>query len=414
MRYLLILLPFLLFANTCLECHSSKIQECKGNVHFTLKNAINITRKAFGIKDSNVTLLTLPKASKTIKEPKDLVDDLLRRKCLHCHLSSKQLNPSGNLCLSCHAPHTNKSDSFKAKPTQQKCLKCHNGEFIGSDYLGKFPHDFDKSYRAPLTKDGFYPDAKDGIDYHHLNKDIHAKAGLTCISCHNKTISKDWLKPKCISCHKSISPQNHQNYHKNLSCTSCHANWMVNSYNLNLLRDDTANYKQWRRLTIQFDPYLQKFLNKALTLPTPPAPQMPDYLTNNLEKGIWYSGWKFRRWENFILAQSSNGKIELAKPMFQYKISYKDSNGTMVLDNVTTIDNKKIEAFLVKHPHTITKEGKSCEMCHNNPILFNPDYINKNLFQGQLINAKPLSKTLLQKMQSHKYKTIRAKILFEK
>jgi len=200
-------------ANDCIKCHTTKMKECRANIHFTLKKAINITRKTFGIKDSNVTLQTLPDSPKTIKEPKDLVDDLLKRKCLRCHLTSKQVNPSKNLCLACHIKHKTPIQKPIIKEyltPQSKCLKCHNGEFIGSDYLGKFPHDYDKSYRSPLTNKGYYPNSKDGIDYHYLAKSYHAK----------------------------------------VSCTSCHASWMVNSYNLNLFRDDTPNYKQWKRLTI--------------------------------------------------------------------------------------------------------------------------------------------------------------------
>ena len=408
-----ILLLTTLNANECIKCHTSKMQECKANIHFTLKSAINTTRKTFGIKDSNVTLQTLPKPPKIVKEPKDLVDDMLRRKCLRCHLTSQTVNPTKNLCLACHNPHSNKADSFKAKPSQEKCLKCHNGEFIGTDYLGKFPHDYDKSYRSPLDKDGFYPDATDGIDYHFLAQDIHHQKGLTCISCHNKEGGKNWLKPKCTSCHQSLSPNNHKSYHSRLSCTSCHASWMVNSYNLNIFRDDTPNYKQWRRLTMQFDPKLEQFLVNALKSKNPPPPKMVDYLDNIEKRGIWYSGWKFKRWENFLLVNSKDSKIELAKPMFQYKISYKDSNGTMVLDNISEVNGKKIEAFLVKHPHTITKKSKSCEQCHNNPTLFDKTQINKTLFQGKLIDATVLTKEQLEKMQSRKYKHERAKTLLK-
>jgi len=408
----LLLTSATLQANDCIKCHTNKMQECKANIHFTLKDAINTTRKTFGIKDSNVTLQTLPLPPKTIKEPKDLVDDMLRRKCLRCHLTSKTVNPTKNLCLACHNPHSNKNDSFKAKATQSKCLKCHNGEFIGTDYLGKFPHDYDKSYRSPIDKNGYYPNSKDGIDYHFLAQDIHHKKGLTCTSCHNKNNGKNWLKPKCTSCHQNLSPANHKSYHNNLSCTSCHASWMVNSYNLNIFRDDTPNYKQWKRLKMQFDPYLEHFLTDALKSKTPPKPQMPDYLTDKLERGIWYSGWKFKRWENFILVNGKNSKIELAKPMFQYKISYKDSSGKTLLDSISKINNKKIEAFLVKHPHTITKKAKSCEMCHNNPTLFNKTQIDKSLFQGKLIDATPLNPKQLKRMQSKKYKLERAKKLF--
>jgi len=412
--YILLLLLTIntnIYANSCIKCHTNKMQECKINPHFTLKSAINITRKIFAIKDSNVTLQTLPQPPKRVKVPKDLVDDMLRRKCLRCHLTSQVINPTNNLCLACHNNHNNKEDSYKAKPSQVKCLKCHNGEFIGSDYLGKFPHDYDKSYRSPLDKNGYYPDATDGIDYHFLNQDIHHKNGLTCTSCHNKNIAQNWLKPKCTSCHKNLSKSNHKSYHKKLSCTSCHASWMVNSYNLNIFRDDTPNYKQWERLTMQFDPKLEQFLKKAIKAKIPPEPKMLDYLDNKEKIGIWYSGWKFKRWENFLLINSKEGKIELAKPMFQYKISYRDKNGTMVLDNISKIDGKKIEAFLVKHPHTITKKSKSCEQCHNNPILFDKNLINKNLFSGRLIDATPLSKKQLEKMQSKKYKLERAKLL---
>lgn len=407
---LLIFLPISIFANECLQCHQKQMQKCKASKHFTLKSAINITRGAFGINNSSVTLQTLPLPKSDIKQPKDLVDDMLRRKCLRCHLTSKQINPTQNLCLACHNRHKDRSDATLAKATQQKCLKCHNGEFIGTDYLGKFPHDFDKSYRSPLDKDGFYPNAKDGIDYHFLSSDVHHKANLTCISCHNKSL-KNWERPKCTNCHQHLSSKNHQSFHSKLSCTSCHAAWMVNSYNLNLLRDDTPNYKQWKRLTMQFDPYLENFLINALKAPTPPTPKMPDYITNKLHSGIWYSGWKFRRWENFYLVNSKEHKIELAKPMFQYKISYKDKSGSVVLDNVGTIDGKKIEAFVVKHPHTITKKSKSCEQCHNNQILLNPNYINASLFKGRLIDATPLTKEQLGKLQSKKYKTLRAKML---
>ncbi len=401
-------------ANDCTKCHAGKMQECKVNIHFTLKKAINITRKTFGIKNSNVTLQTLPEPPKSIKEPKDLVDDMLRRKCLRCHLTSQSINPTKNLCLACHNPHSNKADSFKAKATQAKCLKCHNGEFIGTDYLGKFPHDYDKSYRSPIDKNGFYPNAKDGIDYHFLAEDIHHQKGLTCTSCHNKNNGKNWLKPKCTSCHQNLSPANHKSYHNKLSCTACHASWMVNSYNLNIFRDDTPNYKQWKRLTMQYDPKLEQFLINALKAKTPPKPKMLDYLDNKEKPGIWYSGWKFKRWENFILVNAKNGKIELAKPMFQYKLSYKDKNGKIILDNVSQVNGNKLEAFLVKHPHTITKKAKSCEQCHNNPILFDKNKINIPLFQGKLIDATPLNKKQLEKMQSKKYKIERAKLLFNK
>jgi hypothetical protein len=411
LKIFLYLLPFILYANECIVCHTTKTKQCEKSNHYTLKNSINITRKVWGIKNSNITLQTLPHSKTNISKPSDLVDDLLRRKCLRCHLKSKTINKTNNLCLSCHNKHNNKNDSFKAKPTQKKCLKCHNNEFVGTDYLGLFPHDYDKSYRSPINKKGEFPPRPYGIDFHHLNSDIHHQKGLTCISCHNN--KNNWEhKVSCTNCHKDISQNNHKIYHKNISCNACHSAWNISSYELNVLRDDTPNYKQWSRLKVQEDKYLEKFLSKALKSKTVINPVMPDYLTNKLEDGIWYSGWLFRRWENFFLVNSDDGKIKIAQPMYQYRISYKDKNANIILDDVYKQNGSTIEGFLPRDPHTITKKSKSCQMCHNNKIMLDNNLINKNILKGKVLKGSSFSIEQLEKLQSNKYKLQRAKSLF--
>lgn len=411
-KYILLLIPFILYSNECLTCHPKKIEQCEKSNHYTLKNAINITRKTWGIEDSNVTLQTLPMPKDDISKPADLVDDFLRRKCLKCHLTSKTINKTQNLCLSCHNKHTSKDDFKKAKPTQEKCLKCHNNEFIGTDYLGLFPHDYDKSYRSPITKDGYYPDRPYGIDFHHLSSDIHYKKGMSCIDCHNKNVDTWEAKVDCKSCHSDISASNHKTYHNNISCNACHSSWNISSYELNVLRDDTPNYKQWKRLKVQDDIYLEKFLTKALKSKKTIKPEMPDNITNELKDGIWYSGWRFRRWENFFLINSDDGKIKIAKPMYQYRISYKDKNGDMILNDQNKLDGKKIEAFLPKEPHTITKKAKSCEMCHENKIMLDENLIYKDMLQGAILKGSALKQKQLKKLTSPLYKKDRAKMLF--
>jgi hypothetical protein len=405
MKKIILLLPLTLFANECIKCHQDKLKKCKNSNHYTLKNAINTIFKTFGF-DTNYTLQTLPNP-KNAKNLKNLVTDMLRRKCMRCHLNSKQINTTNNLCLSCHNSHQNALDAKKAKPTQNKCLKCHNGEFIGTDYLGLFPKDYDKAYRAPIINDGTFKKPFLGSYYHNLSSDIHHQKSLSCISCHS---GAKWEKIECKKCHNSLSEKNHKSYHKNISCNACHSAWMVSSYELHLLIDDTKNYKQWKRLTKQFDPYLENFLLNALKNPNI-NPVMPDYLTNELKEGIWYMGWKFKRWENFILVKKSNGKIYLAKPQFQYFLTYKDKNGLLIFNNISEYNGTKFEAFLPKAPHTITKKAKNCEMCHENKIIFNKA-INNNLLKGKTLKAKILNKGELKKMQSNKYKKIRAKMLF--
>jgi hypothetical protein len=98
--------------------------------------------------------------------------------------------------------------------------------------------------------------------------------------------------------------------------------------------------------------------------------------------------------------------------MFSYRISYKDKNGTMILDDIYKINNSKIEAFLPKVPHTISKKAKSCEMCHNNKIMLDNNLINKDILKGKVLKGTPLNKQQLDRLISPFYKQERAKIFF--
>jgi hypothetical protein len=100
--------------------------------------------------------------------------------------------------------------------------------------------------------------------------------------------------------------------------------------------------------------------------------------------------------------------------MFQYRISYKNKNGIVILDDIhKNIDGSKIEAFIPKVPHTITKKAKSCEMCHENKIMLDNNLIHKDILKGKVIKGRRFTKEELKKLYSPKYKLERAKILFK-
>ena len=403
------------FAQECTKCHKSN--QCRNMKHYTLRNAINITREAWGIKDSNVTLQTLPEPKKVIKKPSDLVDDFLRRKCLKCHLGVKNSGENGmkreKSCLACHQRHSEKGRCQTKKIPMKKCLSCHNKEFVGADYIGLFPKDHHHSFRAPLQKDGRYPLQKYGIDHHVLSQDIHYQKGMSCVDCHNSKNNKKWESgASCKECHKSLTKRNHKNYHLNIACSTCHSSWNINSYELSVFRDDTSDYKKWKNLTLQEDGYLNKFLTKALKSKKKIKPVMPDWVDMKLKKGIWYSGWRYRRWEDFILGNDIDGVIKILRPMFQYRVSYRDENGTMILDDVSIQDGKPLEAWTAYAPHTITKKAKSCEICHENRLILD-NIKNGNILDlkipKQIHNATLLNKEQIKKMRSKRYKKERFK-----
>ncbi len=418
---LLFILLSSLSAQSCTTCHPKSAKRCQNSIHYTLKKAINITRNAWGIKDSNVTLQSLPLPKLDIKKPSDLVDDFLRRKCLKCHLRNKSSGERGmnrgRDCLACHTPHQKTGKCQRGKIPMNKCLSCHNKEFVGGDYLGLFPKDYDKSYRAPLTKDGRYPPRKYGIDFHHLSTDIHFKKGLSCVDCHKKDDMQGIRKVRCSDCHKNLSKKNHTVYHKKLACSTCHSSWNNNSYELSVFRDDTSDYKKWRNLTLQEDGYLTNFLTKAIKSKKKIPPKMPDWIAHEFKDGIWYSGFRYKRWEHFNLANSKDGRIMIIRPLFQYRISYRDKNGKMILDDINEINGKKIEVWLPYSPHTISKDAKSCESCHSNPLIINPKTTGYEVLDMQLpsniVNGSKLTKKQIKKMTSKRYRKMRAKMLFD-
>ncbi|WP_331774834.1 hypothetical protein [Sulfurospirillum sp. 1612] len=411
----------IMMAQNCVQCHKKEVQNYQHNLHYTLSKAINITREAWGVKDSNVTFQTLPQAKKDIKNPSDLVDDFLRRKCLKCHIDSKtNIKDSGIKrgvsCLACHEPHQTSGKCQRDKISMDKCLSCHNKNYVGGDYQGLFPKDEEASYRAPLRQNGYFPEVKYGIDYHHLQSDVHFQKGMTCVSCHTAKDMHEGKKVSCKDCHKNPSAKNHPAYHDNISCSACHASWNNSSYELSVFRDDMADYAKWKKLTLQEDEYLSNFLHRALRSKEQIKPLMPDWVSGGLKKGVWYSGYRYRRWEDVVLGNSDEGKIEILRPLYQYRISYRDANGTMILDDVRNANGQKTEAWIPYSPHTITKHAKSCERCHDNPLITHPyrgdNAILKLKVPMRFIGATALTKEQIAKMRSSKYKQIRAKMIF--
>ncbi|MDL1972757.1 MAG: hypothetical protein LWW78_05895 [Deltaproteobacteria bacterium] len=373
------------------------------------------------IYSANSALRPLPRPSPYPKAPKDLVDDFLRKKCLRCHIGTDGFPGHGlyraSGCAACHVIYNNEgrylgSDmaieknrkgypeyhNFTKNIPNLQCLHCHNSNHVGADYEGLFEHDYDEAYRSPIPTNIVY-----GMDYHHLARDVHAEAGLLCIDCHTK---KDVMGDgkiygyelsvpmiRCTDCHggflkkgpdKSLSnityrsgnfyfsSKNGNIYnlktfsrdiishaissHKRLRCSACHAQWSFGDYGLSVIREDAPSYKKWKRLRLQADPYLETFFKdpkKSLSL---------DILDKKMKMGIWFMGWRFRRWE-FMPLGIENGKYAILRPKYQYFVSYVNKAGKVILDS-----KKTRWAFMPYVPHTISPFGRRCEACHLNPI----------------------------------------------
>jgi hypothetical protein len=171
----------------------------------------------------------------TVDSSGALVDDLLRRRCLRCHLGSpaaifsegaKNIAGEGAACAACHL--VNRSEGIAADqklpeyvkegdlislttavPTSQ-CLHCHKGNRVGADYAGLFERDTSMCYNFGAQDPEIVPHLYDH-SYHFLLPDIHYERGMHCIDCHpveevmgEGTIhaqSQDQVGVRCIDCH---------------------------------------------------------------------------------------------------------------------------------------------------------------------------------------------------------------------
>lgn len=236
----------------CGECHKDHVERVKGSIMSTAAGEINITRYQWGAQKSadavfgaldSETLKKIP----AYNESNSPVDDMLRKKCLRCHINSVSPNRKGEYrstgCAACHMIYSNDGKSRSPDMAIQKiqnglirkdqsgmrekrgypirhvlttaipsiqCVRCHSGNRAGTEYIGMFEHDSGIEYNPPALKSGM-PDTIYGSLQHNLLPDIHHEKGLHCIDCHPQLelegdgkvySSKHYsVKIRCEDCH---------------------------------------------------------------------------------------------------------------------------------------------------------------------------------------------------------------------
>ncbi|MCI5151420.1 MAG: hypothetical protein D3916_18930, partial [Candidatus Electrothrix sp. MAN1_4] len=129
---------------TCGKCHIEQLDRCGQSGHFTMSNAVNQVREHFGLSPLK-SLTDIPESKGLPQTKEELVNDLLRRQCLRCHVYSKGDNYAsvrrGKGCAACHMQYidgklTDKKEGRGAhhafiRPTKQQCLSCHYANHVG-------------------------------------------------------------------------------------------------------------------------------------------------------------------------------------------------------------------------------------------------------------------------------------------
>lgn len=422
---------------TCGKCHPEEAKRVKSSAMALAPRMIAHTRFAFGAQkeptpvhgtmaDHALSLVPHPSRSS------NLGDDLLRRSCLRCHLYTRGSDRWGEHrgvgCSACHVPYANsadgksKSHSIIRSTGITACLKCHNGNRVGADYVGLYEKDFHRGFHSPYVGGAQGPTIY-GAEQHRLTSDVHFRAGMPCTDCHTldeihgsgktPTSPEPGVCISCESCHvrgdhpavlktpegtmtllrgggrtvprwKSSSIAHRVDAHRTkVRCSACHAAWSFQDYGLHLMLEERADYWKWAPISEQNDPQIQALLRRyvgtfvnfvpPLTGPVPPVPEgqwgpplTRDWISGEERPGAWYRGHTARRWSRPPLGQDHRGRVSVMRPMHQYVVSHVDAQGKLLLDRKIPTTGHGLPALIFNPyaPHTIARKGRACQDCH--------------------------------------------------
>ncbi|WP_321394007.1 selenite/tellurite reduction operon b-type cytochrome iron-sulfur cluster-binding subunit ExtO [uncultured Desulfuromusa sp.] len=151
--------------------------------------------------------------------------DFYVNNCSSCHVSD---------CLDCHGGDGHGIVSA----TQEECLACHTGYFVGREYLGWAPREDHPRYqRGPVHL---------GERALKMRPDIHAELGMECKDCHSmkSLIAGQKAAQTCEECHQpdpGVIEHSIAAHMDKLECYACHSSWAPQEYGNYYLRFGKSN-----------------------------------------------------------------------------------------------------------------------------------------------------------------------------
>ncbi len=329
----------------CIRCHKEQVEDVQKSTHYTLSGEIEGVWNAFfpGERPPSVQEL---RAVERPGNKRELVKDLLARRCLMCHVYYQGDDYAGTRrgkgCAACHMPVGNKIRHTFRKPSVTNCLSCHYANFTGWDFVGRFEKDYPEDFRAPLRR-GQHISRPYGVEWLQMAPDVHHKeAGLTCLDCHKKGlfhVEKEYPKViSCRSCHKRLSDRaGHRLMGAcRADCQACHALWAPWDEGRSLMRQDSVDPEEWQFLEVEGSSEVEEQIRGASGLAYIGSfqPIMSDKIHGGDFKGLWFQGFEKRRWAPPVLGQNGSGRIAVLRPIKDMSLSYVDETGETLFDNL--------------------------------------------------------------------------------
>ncbi|MCK9172746.1 MAG: cytochrome c3 family protein [Desulfuromonas thiophila] len=243
--------------------------------------------------------------------------DFFQTNCQGCHVSS------------CHDCHGDDGHALR-RPDNDSCLRCHNGYFVGWDYLGRAPReDHERYQRGPQAQ---------GQHYLKMRPDVHAEAGLVCGDCHAMAGLQQGLRVSrtCRDCHTpaaTVIEHGIAAHLERLSCSSCHAAWSAQEYGTFYLKLGGSSNRQYFRV----------------------RPAGTDYVKSSY----------LRRQDGPLLGLNDQGLVSPIRPQFLAYYSEMRDNQPVGQENRLLAAEWKAYA-----PHSIRRGAPLCDACHGDARRF--------------------------------------------
>ncbi len=326
-----------LSSRNCGSCHGEMELSARNSPHYQLPSHIDILFHAFWGPETEPPAPEELQAYSHPETARQVVEDLLARRCLRCHPYWEGDNYAathhGAGCAACHLVSGHR---FVKEPPEERCLSCHRQNFTGWDFVGRFEKDLPAEYRAPLRK-GQHLTRLYGVEWLPTQMDVHKQAGLSCLSCHGSASFHPGIKAgqtlhrnkACIDCHREMVGKDRfhsQDLLDRASCQVCHAVWQPLDLSTYLVRQDDPDLDEWAFLAVQGSSEVEN----AIRMGGPAV--MANKFSGRNYPGLWFKSYGYRRFEYVAIGMDENGKLWPVRPLLDISISYLDSDDDLVLD----------------------------------------------------------------------------------
>lgn len=239
------------------------------------------------------------------------------KNCASCHVTS---------CMDCHGKQAHKV----RRPGSEACLECHKGYFVGPEYFGRAPREENLRYQRGKTFQG--------ETYLKMLPDVHARAGMTCASCHSmKSLAAgEKASRRCVDCHrpgKGVIEHAIASHMTRMECYACHSAWAAQEYGTFIVRFSETPSVKYFRLARNDGEYVKSAYLKMQDAPP--------------------------------LGVNRAGKVSPIRP--EFIVFFSDIRKGVPQGAENRLLAAEWKAFF---PHTVRRGTVSCEGCHGNARRF--------------------------------------------